>query len=532
MVITWLSNSIVPEIRSSLVYIASAIEMWKELHVRFTQNNRPRIFELRTAMSSLVQDRLTISAYYTKFKKLYDDFTNAIKALVCTCTAKLEQAQHDEMMKVTQFLMGLNDNFTNIRGQLLMMSHLPSMNQVLALLQQEERQRNMSHSGGSSIEAAVLLSQHTSNPSSGNRFHKPPFKKNDGKSNTKKGNLYCTHCQGTNHTKKRCFHIIGFPPKKQGSKDKRTTRFASSSEDKVVAQVRTLADSGQQSDNSQHQANGFTPVQYQQLMNLLSQAQTPSAAISQKPPQSGSPAFSCSYMTSVCLLNFHSTTEWILDSGATDHITYNNDHLENLTPCFINICLPNGQSTVVHFKGSLKLTPSITLYDVLLIPDFKFNLISVSKLCQNLSCVIYFHSHNCIIQDPMKKRVLGIGTLHGNLYKLLLRSATSQHSILSVSCSSTSIPANQLWHDRMGHSPLHVIKTIDSISPHISVPKQFHCSVCHFAKQNRLVFPVSDSRASKAFELIHCDLWGPYKHTTYSTCHSFLTIVDDYSRCT
>ncbi|XP_021755434.1 uncharacterized protein LOC110720688 [Chenopodium quinoa] len=50
------------------------------------------------------------------------------------------------------------------------------------------------------------------------------------------------------------------------------------------------------------------------------------------------------------------------------------------------------------------------------------------------------------------------------------------------------------------------------------------------AKQTRDSFPSSDSRASRIFEMIHCDLWGSYK--TSSTCgaHYFLTIVDDFSR--
>lgn len=60
----------------------------------------------------------------------------------CTCTAKQQAEQHDETMKVTEFLTGLNELYTNIRGQLLMMTPMPQMTQVLALLQQVERQRN------------------------------------------------------------------------------------------------------------------------------------------------------------------------------------------------------------------------------------------------------------------------------------------------------------------------------------------------------------------------------------------------------
>jgi len=46
----------------------------------------------------------------------------------------------------------------------------------------------------------------------------------------------------------------------------------------------------------------------------------------------------------------------------------------------------------------------------------------------------------------------------------------------------------------------------------------------------RSFVPLSEHKANSAFELVHCDLWGPYR--TPSTCGAFyfLTIVDDYSR--
>lgn len=73
---------------------------------------------------------------------LWDDFVNVANMPKCSCKAKSQLEHYDELMKVTQFLMGLNELYTNIRGQLLMMNTLPKLTQVLAFLQQEERQRN------------------------------------------------------------------------------------------------------------------------------------------------------------------------------------------------------------------------------------------------------------------------------------------------------------------------------------------------------------------------------------------------------
>lgn len=57
-----------------------------------------------------------------------------------------------------------------------------------------------------------------------------------------------------------------------------------------------------------------------------------------------------------------------------------------------------------------------------------------------------------------------------------------------------------------------------------------YCDACLRAKERRDPFSLSNSRASQPFELVHCDVWGPYR--TPSTCGAryFLTLVDDYSR--
>jgi len=43
---------------------------------------------------------------------------------------------------------------------------------------------------------------------------------------------------------------------------------------------------------------------------------------------------------------------------------------------------------------------------------------------------------------------------------------------------------------------------------------------------------LSSSRANKAFKLLHVDIWGPYRVSTYDGYKLFLSIVDDYTRAT
>ena len=52
------------------------------------------------------------------------------------------------------------------------------------------------------------------------------------------------------------------------------------------------------------------------------------------------------------------------------------------------------------------------------------------------------------------------------------------------------------------------------------------------AKQCRLPFRSSSISSVRPFDIIHCDIWGRYKHPSISGAHYFLTIVDDYTRFT
>ena len=46
-----------------------------------------------------------------------------------------------------------------------------------------------------------------------------------------------------------------------------------------------------------------------------------------------------------------------------------------------------------------------------------------------------------------------------------------------------------------------------------------------------LPFNPSSHISNECFDLIHCDLWGPFFVSTINGCKFFLIIVDDCSRC-
>ncbi|XP_035546531.1 uncharacterized protein LOC118348601 [Juglans regia] len=139
MVITWLQNAMSLEIKNSVVYVDTAYNLWLELEQRFAQHNGPRIYELKQLIHNLTQGDDSVSLYFSKLKGLFDELLNFESIPSCSCGALkpiLENQQRDWMMK---FLMGLHDSFGNIKAQIILLKPTPSLGEVYALVQQEEK---------------------------------------------------------------------------------------------------------------------------------------------------------------------------------------------------------------------------------------------------------------------------------------------------------------------------------------------------------------------------------------------------------
>ena len=51
-------------------------------------------------------------------------------------------------------------------------------------------------------------------------------------------------------------------------------------------------------------------------------------------------------------------------------------------------------------------------------------------------------------------------------------------------------------------------------------------------KFTKLPYPTSSSRVTQPFDLVHLDIWGPYKIPSRTNHEYFFNIVDDHSRVT
>jgi len=226
--------------------------------------------------------------------------------------------------------------------------------------------------------------------------------------------------------------------------------------------------------------------------------------------------------------NVHNMTlanSWIIDSGATDHICTSLHHFisyKRITPIYIN--LPNSSTVSAHYTGTVAFHTNFHLLDVLYVPQFSFNLLSVSKIVNSHHFDLTFSSSGCMIQDVKTKEKIGLVKVHVGLYVLTPAAFTSSHSL----CNTTP---TTLWHSSLGHPSNERLCLLHKKYSYIVAKNPDTCDVCHRSKQRKLLFPLSTYRTLKPFDLMHIDIWGPCS-TSINGFKYFLTIVDGCTRYT
>lgn len=83
---------------------------------------------------------------------------------------------------------------------------------------------------------------------------------------------------------------------------------------------------------------------------------------------------------------------WILDTGATTHMSCRNYWLTNMNNNTSKVHLPNGDCSILKVVGDYGVFEIKTLSNVLYLPDFKYNLMFVGKLTKELSFFDTFFS--------------------------------------------------------------------------------------------------------------------------------------------
>jgi hypothetical protein len=503
MVLSWLLNSIHADIASSVIYSATAAEIWADLRERFSQGNDSRIYQIKQDISEHRQGQQSISVYYTKLKAFWDELSSYYEVPTCTCGGLEHLNRKEEKEKVMQFLMGLNENYGHVRGQILMMHPLPDTRRVYSLTLQHEKQVEVSLNRNNMNHHAMLVDHKVSA-----QTHQKQKQKTT---------LHCSYCDQDYHTVDRCYFLHGFPVghKFHGKNVKPPNQRRSNANQAKSANVIAT----EAKPPSSNEGPRLTTEEYDQLMVLLRKNND---GIS---PHLANVTGIITPSTGVTSIASHSKLCWIIDSGATDHVT---SSVELMNPKYMpksaNVQLPNGSRLHIEATGSLNVTSNIKIDEVLKVPQSQVNLLSVSKLTRALNCTVTFFPDFCVVQDAATRRMIGLGKQHNGLYYL----AQDQNPILTYSIRKHS----NLWHQRLGHPSSGPLQALTKLHSEISFDSSHVCEICPLAKQTRLVFPASLISSQAPFDLMHSDIWGPFRIKSHSGARYFLTIVDDFTRYT
>ncbi|GJV08472.1 hypothetical protein Tco_1346128 [Tanacetum coccineum] len=82
------------------------------------------------------------------------------------------------------------------------------------------------------------------------------------------------------------------------------------------------------------------------------------------------------------------------------------------------VVIPNGDSILVKGKGDHILSRGTKVNGVLYVPDFKCNLLSVSRLSRDLQCCISFFPDFYVMQGLQRKNLIGAGRYERGLYRM------------------------------------------------------------------------------------------------------------------
>uniref|UniRef100_A0A2N9I067 Reverse transcriptase Ty1/copia-type domain-containing protein n=1 Tax=Fagus sylvatica TaxID=28930 RepID=A0A2N9I067_FAGSY len=241
-----------------------SIEVWDDLQQRYTQSNGTRVHHLKQAIASFKQENLTVSDYFTTLKGLWDELLN-----------------YRPIPRL--FLMGLNESFAAVRGQILLMEPLPGINKFF-------------HTPTLDPKLCYLDLTIT-------RYYQYP----------RRDKPTCSHCGFKGHVMEKCYKLHGYPPGFQ--KKSKTVAVANQASSSISAPL-------ENHDSSQNFSS--LAEQCQQLLNMLNtQVQQASSSTHQA-------------ATLVTVTQPTSSSHTIPNmAGATDHMVTNTQFFTSMTAMII-----------------------------------------------------------------------------------------------------------------------------------------------------------------------------------------------------
>ena len=222
-------------------------------------------------------------------------------------------------------------------------------------------------------------------------------------------------------------------------------------------------------------------------------------------------------------------SNWIIDSGATQHMTFEKDCLSDYV-----VNLGDNRSILAYGKRNYRIKAVVDdhiqplcLRDVLYLPELEKNLLSVCAMIKLGATVLF---EDGVVKIICNSKLLATGVMRGKLYVLKMLIPDEQ---VNVAERSSSL---QLCHYRLGHLGMGNVnkmmneQMVDGMNS-VNDEKSSVCEACIMGKQHCCPHPRGHAeRSTQPFEVVHSDVCGPMSVSSFGGSCFYVTFIDDYTR--
>ncbi|GJV70143.1 putative RNA-directed DNA polymerase [Tanacetum coccineum] len=230
----------------------------------------------------------------------------------------------------------------------------------------------------------------------------------------------------------------------------------------------------------------------------------------------------------------------IIDSGCSGSMTGDKDKLSDFK-AFKGGYVAFGNDSKggrISGKGTIK-TSCIDFEKVSYVEELKFNLLSVSQICDKKHNVL-FTDKECLILSPKFKfvdedLVILRAPRKNDVYSLDLKNIIPSGGVTCLVAKATKDEA-VLWHRRLGHVNFKNINKLVKGNLVRGLPSKtfkldHSCLACRKGKQHRASCKKIEVRTVREpLELLHMDLFGPVSVESVNRKKYCLVVTDDCSK--
>ena len=243
------------------------------------------------------------------------------------------------------------------------------------------------------------------------------------------------------------------------------------------------------------------------------------------------------FVGSAAAVSTETTEEWLLDSGATSGVTYDNTLMTNMRPSNRKIEIGNGDMIETLGQGTVTLTDSagktVQFTDVYYAPEFTKHIVSFRQLIENNWSLNSVTVDEFVWDAPMSSEPVSFKM--NDKDRLCYFEGTRTYgghdgeSINSLTTAPVTLDIN-VAHGLLGHPDTRTVKAMAAQQGWTLTGTVKPCGSCALAKARAKAVPKSTlTKAKDPGERLFLDISGPYSDSLSQNKY-WLRIVDDHTR--